>query len=106
MIHLQIPRSLNTLYKHIDCIEEDDDTEDYKLSNSLSYYLNDIKQRIETQENEWDIYKRYTNPYEYIHTCVPGKRKCVAKVKPLSRSYFKMIELTRFFRLLVTPSLS
>ena len=106
MIHLQIPRSLNTLYKHIDCIEEDDDTEDYKLSNSLSYYLNDIKQRIETQENEWDIYKRYTNPYEYIHTCVPGKRKCVAKVKPLSRSYFKMIELTRFFRLLDTPSLS
>ena len=97
MIHLQIPRSSNTLYKHLDCIEEGNE---HTLSNSLSYYLNDIKKRIETQENEWDIYKRYTNPYEYIHTCVPGKRKCVAKVKPLSRSYFKMIELTRFFHLL------
>ena len=106
MIHLQIPRSSNTLYKHLDCIEEGNE---HTLSNSLSYYLNDIKKRIETQENEWDIYKRYTNPYEYIHTCVPGKRKCVAKVKPLSRSYFKMIELTRFFHLLdsyeQTPSL-
>lgn len=98
MIHLQIPRSLNNLYKHIDCIENDNN--DHHLSNALSYYLNDIKKRIETQENEWDIYKRYTNPFEYIHTCVPGKRKCVAKVKPLSRSYFKMIELTRFFHLL------
>ena len=98
MIHLQIPRSSNNLYKHIDCIENDNN--DHHLSNALSYYLNDIKKRIETQENEWDIYKRYTNPFEYIHTCVPGKRKCVAKVKPLSRSYFKMIELTRFFHLL------
>jgi len=97
MIHLQIPRSSNILHKHIDCIEGSDER---TLSNSLSYYLNDIKQRIAPQENEWDIYKRYTNPYEYIHTCVPGKRKCVAKVKPLSRSYFKMIELTRFFHLL------
>jgi 23S rRNA U2552 (ribose-2'-O)-methylase RlmE/FtsJ len=106
MIHLQIPRSINTLYNKIDCIEEDHDApSSIAISNSLSYYLMDIKQRIEHQENEWDIYKRYTNPYEYIHTCIPGKRKCIAKIKPLSRSYFKMIELTRFFRLLETPTI-
>lgn len=106
MIHLQIPRSINTLYNKIDCIEEDIDIpSSIAISNSLSYYLMDIKQRIEHQENEWDIYKRYTNPYEYIHTCIPGKRKCIAKIKPLSRSYFKMIELTRFFRLLETPTI-
>ena len=48
----------------------------------------------------WDTYKKYTNSYEYIHSIVPGKKKSVAKQKPLSRSYFKMIELMHFFKLL------
>ena len=41
------------------------------------------------------IYKKYTNPYEYIHTNIPGSRNAVCKYKPLSRSYFKMIEILR-----------
>jgi len=69
-------------------------------SSSLSFYLNDIKKRIDHQEHKWDIYKRYTNPYEYIHTNIPDKKRCVSKYKPLSRSYFKMIEITQYFRLL------
>ena len=43
------------------------------------------------------IYKKYTNPYEFINTIIPGKNKCIAKYKPLSRSYFKMIEILHFF---------
>ena len=70
------------------------------ISNSLSFYLGDIKKRINNRDQEWDIIKRYTNPCEYIHTSVPGKRKSIAKRKPLSRSYFKMIELTQYFKLL------
>jgi 23S rRNA U2552 (ribose-2'-O)-methylase RlmE/FtsJ len=85
-------------------------------SNSLSNYLYDIKERIHIYEKEWDIYKRYTNPYEYIHSPVPsiynqtdaksfsnkyrGSNRSISKYKPLSRSYFKMIEITNFFRLL------
>ena len=52
------------------------------------------------KSKSWDVYKRYTNPYEYIHTCVPNKKKSVAKRKPLSRSYFKMIELVNFFHII------
>ena len=69
------------------------------ISNSLSYYLCDIKEKINIYDKEWDNYKKYTNPYEYIHTQLPYKKKCVSKYKPLSRSYFKMLEITQLFGL-------
>ena len=102
MIHFQIPRNSPTLYKSIKCTHTDQ-TSSPIISNSLSHYLADIKQRIDHQEHDWDVFKRYTNPYEYIHTNIPGKRKSICKLKPLSRSYFKMIELVQFFRLLDVP---
>jgi 23S rRNA U2552 (ribose-2'-O)-methylase RlmE/FtsJ len=46
----------------------------------------------------WDIYKKYTNPFEYIHSVIPHKRTGVSKYKPLSRSYFKMVELIDEFQ--------
>jgi len=103
MIQFQVPRTAIELYKHIDCSSSEEQPIPI-LSNSLSYYLYDIKERIDAYEYEWDVFKRYTNPYEYIHTSVPQKRKSVSKHKPLSRSYFKMIELTIFFKLIETDS--
>ena len=103
MIQFQVPRTSTELYKHIDCSPVEEQPIPI-LSNSLSYYLYDIKERIDAYEYEWDAFKRYTNPYEYIHTAVPQKRKSVSKHKPLSRSYFKMIELTNFFKLIETDS--
>jgi 23S rRNA U2552 (ribose-2'-O)-methylase RlmE/FtsJ len=102
MIHFLVPRNSSTLYESIECTTssaENTITEPI-ISSSLAFYLSDIKQQIVRYENDWDTYKRYTNPYEYIHTIVPHKRKAIAKHKPLSRSYFKMIELIHFFRLL------
>jgi 23S rRNA U2552 (ribose-2'-O)-methylase RlmE/FtsJ len=102
MIHFLVPRNSSTLFESIECLVEEDETSvpEPIISSSLAFYLSDIKQQIVRYESEWDIYKRYTNPYEYIHTVVPHKRKAVAKHKPLSRSYFKMIELVHFFRIL------
>jgi 23S rRNA U2552 (ribose-2'-O)-methylase RlmE/FtsJ len=93
-----LPKMNPELFKMMDCIPIA--SPEPVISNSLSFYLYDIKQRIDVQEEQWDIFKRYTNPYEYIHSTVPGKRKSVSKYKPLSRSYFKMMELVRFFHLL------
>jgi 23S rRNA U2552 (ribose-2'-O)-methylase RlmE/FtsJ len=60
----------------------------------------DIKHEIHKYKNDWDIYKKYTNPYEYINTYIPNcKSTCVADYKPLSRSYFKMIEILFQFKL-------
>jgi 23S rRNA U2552 (ribose-2'-O)-methylase RlmE/FtsJ len=58
-----------------------------------------MKEKIEDKEKDWDIFKKYTNPYEYIHTQLPFKRKCISKYKPISRSYFKMIEIIHLFEL-------
>ena len=71
------------------------------ISYSLHDYLKKLKDSIDNNQKDWDIYKRYTNPYESIHThninsdCSP-----VCQVKPISRSYFKMIEICNTFDLL------
>jgi len=100
MIHFQLPRYSSNLYKDIEYCEDKESTSKPKISNSLSHYIYEIKERIQLYDQEWDIFKRYTNPYEYIHTNVPNKKKSISKHKPLSRSYFKMVELTNFFKLL------
>jgi len=69
------------------------------ISQSLSFFLQGLKDKIHIHEKEWDNYKKYTNIYEYIHTNNPYKKRPVSKYKPLSRSYFKMIELIHEFRL-------
>jgi 23S rRNA U2552 (ribose-2'-O)-methylase RlmE/FtsJ len=69
------------------------------LSPSLTNYLCQIKEKITEKEKLWDVYKKYTNPYEYIHTVVPQKKKSVSKYKPISRSFFKMVEIINTFHL-------
>jgi 23S rRNA U2552 (ribose-2'-O)-methylase RlmE/FtsJ len=65
----------------------------------MSSYLYQIKEKITEKEKSWDVYKKYTNPYEYIHTTVPQKKKSVSKYKPISRSFFKMVEMVNTFRM-------
>lgn len=70
------------------------------INKTLSHYLSKIKGQIDSKQTEWDKYKKYTNPYEYIHTVIPGSKYSICKTKPLSRSYFKMIEICKSLRLL------
>ena len=78
------------------------------ISKTLYKYLTDIKNQINKYIDLWDIYKKYTNPYEYIHTIVPDKKSSISKYKPLSRSFYKFIEICKTFELLpdITESLS
>ena len=71
-----------------------------KINNSLNDFLSVIKQEIDYVQNEWDNTKKYTNSYEFIHTNVPGTKHAVSKLKPLSRSYYKMIEICKILNLL------
>lgn len=63
------------------------------ISKSLFNYLNFMKQEIFNYEDLWDIFKKYSNPYEYIHTIIPNLKISVSKLKPISRSFYKLIEL-------------
>ena len=65
------------------------------INKTLSLYLSNVKSSIDSRQLEWDKYKKYTNTYEYIHTVIPGTKHSVCKMKPLSRAFFKMIEITR-----------
>lgn len=69
------------------------------INKNLNEYLNSVKMQISDYNDKWDTYKKYTNSYEYIHSCVPGTKQSVCKTKPLSRSFFKMIELNSMLQI-------
>jgi 23S rRNA U2552 (ribose-2'-O)-methylase RlmE/FtsJ len=98
MIYFVIPKTINTIYKNIEYIDCDIPVLPF-ISNSLSNYLYEMKNKINENEHEWNIYKKYTNSYEYINTSVPHKKKSISKYKPLSRSFFKMVEIINFFNI-------
>lgn len=63
------------------------------ISASVYSHLCDIKEQIEKYQEQWDNIKKFTNPYEYIHTNVSGNKTNISKLRPLSRSFYKMIEI-------------
>lgn len=73
------------------------------ISHTLNMNLCNVKEQIEEcGEEVWDSVKKYTNPFEFIHTTIPNCKTCtVSKMRPLSRSFYKMIELHATF---FTPS--
>ena len=98
MSYYLLPRTNHIIHQYIDCIDAKKEVEPI-ISTSLAHYLYEIKKKLETIEKDWDIFKKYTNPYEYVHGIVPLKKKSVSKYKPLSRSYFKMIEIIHSFHI-------
>ena len=99
MTYYLLPRTNILLFKNIKYKYIDSSNCPIIISNSLSNYLYEIKQNIDNREEQWDIFKKYTNPFEYIHSVIPYRKKTVAIHKPLSRSYFKMIEICNLFNL-------
>lgn len=81
---------------------------DIKLSNNVNYYssktlynyLIDIKKEIDKYNILWDNYKKFTNPHEYIHTYKNDIKCSVCKLKPISRAFYKLIEICNIFSLL------
>ena len=73
---------------------------DLFISQTLNNYVNTIKKQIDLNYENWDYFKKYTNPYEFIHTIIPNTKQSVSKLKPLSRSFYKMVEITNQLNLL------
>jgi len=100
MTYFLLPKTYSKTYESIHYSELDSSGSPVFISGTLSQYLSSLKEKITPIERAWDIHKKYTNPYEYIHTPVPMKKKSVAKTKPISRSYFKMVEILHLFDLI------
>ena len=76
----------------IELIDPNNNKPDSFVSKSLSKYLNITKHNISKCSSEWDTFKKYTNPYEFIHTNIPNTKNSICKIKPISRAFFKLIE--------------
>lgn len=75
------------------------DAHERLISHTLHMHLCEMKEQIkECGEDAWDTIKKYTNPFEFIHTAIPNSKfYTVSKLRPLSRSFYKMIELYSTF---------
>jgi 23S rRNA U2552 (ribose-2'-O)-methylase RlmE/FtsJ len=70
------------------------------INKSLCKYLSFVKEQIDTRQNDWDKFKKFTNTYEYIHSIIPNTKSSVCVYKPLSRSFYKMIEICKTLNIL------
>ena len=68
------------------------------VSKSISNYLDNTKKLIDNYLSQWDNMKKYTNPYEFIHTNIPHNNFSISKLKPISRAFFKLIEIYQTFK--------
>lgn len=78
---------------------ENDKKENIIINKTLFSYLKKVKTQIDGCQNEWDKYKKYTNPHEYIHSIIPNTKQSVCSLKPLSRSFYKMIEISNMMNI-------
>ena len=70
------------------------------INKSLSKYLIHIKDKINHYPSEWNYNKKYTNIYEFIHTNLGINNNCVSQLKPISRAFYKLIEIINTLELL------
>jgi 23S rRNA U2552 (ribose-2'-O)-methylase RlmE/FtsJ len=105
-IDFKIKYSLNPIDSHdsshyTDLINLHVGVESIYLDVELEERLNLAKTRINeyTFNNRWNKYKKLTNAYEtiYLSSKKFEQHRNIAKVNPVSRSYFKMIEIANEF---------
>jgi 23S rRNA U2552 (ribose-2'-O)-methylase RlmE/FtsJ len=72
-------------------------TEELDTSVSVNVGLQELKLKIEELDNtnEWEFLKRSSNPYELVFSQSQDSRipPSISSLRPLSRSFFKMIEI-------------
>ena len=91
---------LPEIHHNIDNIDiQSNEKDKIYVSLTLNSYLNNAKKQIDNNFDSWDFMKRYTNPYEFIHTTIPNTKYSVSKMKPLSRSFYKMVEIVNMLHL-------
>jgi hypothetical protein len=65
----------------------------YYINDTLKGYLHSIKSEIDKNIDLWEKNKKYLNPYEFINTNYDDMNTCICSYKPISRAFFKMIEI-------------
>ena len=71
------------------------------IDNQLLNQLKDTKELIDKYHSQWDSLKKINHEYEYIYTS-SNPHKNISKIVPVSRSYFKLIEILQEYNILQT----
>ena len=73
MSHFTLPYIHNILQNYDFNLKYELNKETVKpvINKSLFKFIGLIKQQIDQNPEKWDIIKKYTNPYEFIHTTIP-----------------------------------
>jgi hypothetical protein len=77
------------------------------LSYSLIHHLNDVYTQLfkiddnicETEQFTIEYINKIVNPFEFIHTNVPGSIISVSKVKPDANIFFELMEIFQIFNI-------
>lgn len=67
------------------------------INDTLRQYCHNIKKEIGHNHNLWEMNKKYSNSYEFINTSFDNKTLPICSYKPLSRSFFKLIEILNHY---------
>ena len=73
------------------------DTQMFYINETLRNYTHNIKLEIDPIIELWDKNKKYCNPYEFINTNYDSSTCCICSYKPISRAFFKMIEIINHY---------
>jgi len=92
-----LPSIDNEIQEKDFCIKVSKDEYTNVINKSLSNYINQVKHEIHRNNVEWEVFKKYTNPYEFIYSNM--NNLSVSTLKPISRAYYKMIEIIYKFDL-------
>ncbi len=63
------------------------------LSQTIAKSLTIVKNKINTYPARWDTFKKISNPYEYIHSNIPKYKTPISEYTPVSRAFFKFVEI-------------
>lgn len=76
------------------------------ISNSLIFYLHDMHNNVSKIENSAeysngnitiDYISKIVNPFEFVHTNVPGSTLTVSKINPETHIFFELMEMFNLF---------
>ena len=74
------------------------------IFKNFNQKISDMKSLIDTDifNSKWDKMKKIANPYEMVYTTFNKKKRkdSIADYKPISRSFFKLLELDNMFGLI------
>ena len=68
------------------------------INDTLKQYTQSVKLEIEKVLKEWDINKKYSNPYEFINTNYDSQTLAVCSYRPISRAFFKLVEIINHYK--------